>query len=148
MITVRAAVILAGLLCAAVPTVRAEAVAPPPSSHVAAGGAPAWKQIYEDGQTIYFVAAASVQQTGESDIESLLEFKVPQVVDGVQVASVVSRMKLSCDQRRMVTIDNTLYAQPMGAGRIVQAQASNDTWHAPEPGSLGDLIWGVACGRK
>jgi hypothetical protein len=146
MITARAAAILAGLLCAAVPTVRAEPVAPP--SHAAGSAAPAWKQIYEDGQTTYFIAAANAQQTGESEVESLLEFKVPQVVGGVQVASVVSHMKLSCDQRRMVTVDNTLYAQPMGAGRVVQVQASDDTWHSPEPGSLGDLIWGVACGRK
>jgi hypothetical protein len=148
MVKVCAAVLLAGLLCAAVPIACAGTIAsPPPSSTSPASGGP-WKQIYENGQTIYYVGAAYIPQTGQSDVEALLEFKIPQVVGGAQVWSVVSRMTLSCDQKRMITVDNTLYAHRMGAGRVVQSQAANDTWHQPEPGSLGELIWSTACGAK
>jgi hypothetical protein len=127
----------------------ASAAPPPPSSSAGvASHAGSWKQIYEDSQTIYYVSAAGAGQTGESDTQSLLEFKVPQVVGGVQVWSMVSRMKLSCDKNQVVTVDNTSYALPMGAGTVIQSQGANDTWHHPEPGSLGGLIWSTACAKN
>jgi hypothetical protein len=125
--------------------------APPassPSSAGAASRAASWKQIYEDSQTIYYVSAAGLAQTDESDTQSLMEFKVPQVVGGVQVWSMVSRMKLSCDKNQVVTVDNTSYALPMGTGAVIQSQGADDTWHHPEPGSLGGLIWSTACAKN
>jgi hypothetical protein len=149
MVKACAAVLLASLLWSAAPIARAGTIAsPPPPSSGPPSGAPAWKQIYENGQTVYYVGAADIPQTGRSDIEALLAFKVPQVVDGAQVWSVVSHMTLSCDQKQMITVDNTLHALRMGAGKVVQTQAANDTWHQPEPGSLGELIWSTACGAK
>jgi len=139
-----AARLLAGLLCVGVPAIASPAIPSAP----AANAAPGWRQIYADSQTIYYVGAADVAPTGQSDIETLLEFTVPQVVNGAQVWSIVSHMKLSCDQRRMFTVDNTLYALRMGAGPVVQLQPANDAWHQPQPGSLGELIWSTACGRR
>jgi len=147
MVRARVAVLLAGLLCAVAGLARAQPTAASPSPSPASA-APAWKQIYESGQTIYYVGATNLPPTGRSDTQTLMEFKVPQVVDGSQVWSIVSHMKLSCDQERMITVDNTLYALPMGAGPVVQLQPANDTWHQPEPGSLGELVWSTACGKQ
>jgi hypothetical protein len=146
MFRARAALLLAVALCVAAPIGPSAAIASPAAPD--GGAAPAWKQIYEDSQTIYYVGAASPAPTGPSDVATLLEFKVPQVVNGAQVWSVVSHMKLSCDERRMITIDNTLYALRMGAGPVVQLQAANDAWHQPQPGSFGDLVWSTACGKR
>jgi hypothetical protein len=150
MIKARAAVVLACLLCVAAPAVRAQAIASPPPSpgHAAASQAPGWRQIYEDGQTIYYISAATAPTSGQFDVEALLNFKVPQVIGGIQVWSVVSHMKSNCDQQRMMTIDNTYYALRMGAGPVVQLQPAGDTWHQPEPGSLGELVWSVACAKR
>jgi hypothetical protein len=150
MVKASAVVLVAGIFSAATSLVRAEPIASPPSaaSSTATATRPvAWKQIYEDSQTIYYVSATSPAQMGESDTESLLEFKIPQVVGSSQVWSVVSRMKLNCDQRQVVTIDNTSYALQMGTGTVIQSQGANDTWHQPEPGSLGELVWSTACGK-
>jgi hypothetical protein len=135
-------------LVVATPLARAEPAASPPSpssSGDAANQTASWKQIYEDGQTDYYVSAASPAQAGEAETESLMEFKIPQVVDGAQVWSVVSRMKLNCDQKQLVTLDSTSHALRMGAGPVIQAQAAGDTWHQPEAGSLGELILSTAC---
>ena len=140
------AIFLAGLISASL--ARAEPTASPQSSAATASRAASWKQIYEDSQTIYYVDAASLAQMGETDTESLLEFKVPQVVGGVQVWSMVSRMKLNCDQNQVITIDNTSYALQMGTGRMIQSQGANDAWHHPDPGSLGGLIWSTACAKN
>ena len=118
--------------------------APPPA---APAGAAAWKQIYENGQLVYYIDAEGFQKTGRSALSSLLEYKVPQVIGGAQVWSIVTHMQLSCDQDRMVTIDNTFYALKMGAGPVVESQPSGDGWHAPQPGSLGGLVWNAACGK-
>lgn len=114
----------------------------------ASSGGPAWKQIYEDGQSVYYVSTGGAPQPGEAEIESLIAFKVPQVVAGAQAWSMVSRMKLRCDQGQMLTVDNTFHAAKMGAGPLIQSQDAADTWHAPQPGSLGELVWNAVCGQK
>jgi hypothetical protein len=124
------------------------AVASPPASSAAANAAPAWKQIYETNQTIYYVGAASPARTGETDVATLLEFKVPQVVDGAQVWSMLSRMQLNCASEQVMTLENTFYAGQMATGTAVQTQAASDAWHAPDPGSLGELVWNTGCGRS
>jgi len=139
--------LLIGFLWAVAPTL-AVASPPPAASPSAGGGGSAWKQIYEDSQTVYYIGAASPPQTGRSEVQTLQEFKIPQVVNGAQVWSIVSRMQLSCDQRQMITVDDTLYALRMGAGPVVQLRAANDGWHQPEPGTLGGLVWSTACGKQ
>ena len=151
MVRVRAVTLLASLSGALALTAQAEPIASlstPSLSAAAPGRTTTWKQIYEDGQTIYYVSAAHPTQGAESETESLLEFKVPQVVNSAQVWSVVSHMKLNCDAKQVVTIDNLSYAQKMGAGTVIQSQDANDTWHEPEPGSLGELIWNTACAKQ
>jgi hypothetical protein len=141
MVKARAVVLFAAVFGVMAPAAHAEPPQPPPAS------SDAWKQIYEDSQTVYYVSAA----TTAADVtatQSLLEFKVPQVVGSAQAWSVVSRMRLNCDTRQVVTVDNTTYAHKMGTGTVVQSQGANDSWHQPEPGSLGELIWSTVCGKK
>jgi hypothetical protein len=108
---------------------------------------PAWKQIYESPQSVYYVDSSAVQPTGRSGVVVLLQYKIAQVIDGVQVWSALSHMQISCDEKQLITIDNILYAAKMGAGRAVASQPVGDTWHAPQPGSLGGLVWTAACGK-
>jgi hypothetical protein len=112
----------------------------------ATGAAPGWKQIYDDSQTVYYVSVGAAAQTGATIVETLTEFRIPQVIGGSQVSSIVSHMKLDCGQRQMATVDNTYYAHPMGAGTVVHSEAANDLWHTPEPGTLGALVWSTVCG--
>ena len=137
----------AALMLSPAPAAHAQRVAAPPapSAPQAAGAAIAWKQLYDDGQTTYYVDAAGLPSTGASDVTSLLEYKVPQVIGGSQVWSIVTHMKVRCDENRMVTSDNTLFASKMGTGPVIEAQPANDSWHAPIPGTLGGLVWGAAC---
>ena len=113
----------------------------------AGGPAPSWKLVYQDAQTAYYVDAAPGPKSGEFPTASLIQYKVAQVVGASQVWSMVSHMKVDCDQREIMTIDNTLYASKMGTGPIVQSQLSSDNWHTPQPDSLGGLIWNAACGK-
>jgi hypothetical protein len=146
-----AAVLLAGLSWAPL-IARAQTTAPPPppssSPAAASAAAPAWKQIYENSQTLFYVDAGSVQQTGQYNVAALLEYKIPRVIGGVQVWSAISRMKISCDEKRMATVDNTLYALRMGTGKVVISQTTGDLWHPPQPGSLGEIIWNAVCEKK
>ena len=131
--------------------VAAQALALGAAAAPAAGPAPpagAWKQVFETNQTVYYVGAASAAPGAEHDIATLLEFKVPQVVDGAQAWSMVSRMKVNCDAGQVMTVENIVYALPMGAGPAVQTQASDDAWHQPDPGSLGELVLDTGCGRS
>lgn len=139
-----------GLLWAA-PAVRAQSVAAAAAAPVgaaSASAAPAWKQVYENGQVVYYVDAGGLPKSGDEKVASLLEYKVPQVIGGAQVWSIVSHMRLRCDAQQMVTTDNTLYARKMGGGPAIESQPANDSWHAPQPDSLGGLVWREACGAR
>lgn len=149
---VKVAVLLAGLLCVA-PVAHAQApAAPPPPTAAAAAptAAPAspWKQIYENSQTAFYIDDGNRQQSAQSDITVLAEYKIPQVIDSVQIWSIVSHMKVRCDAALIATVDNTPHVLPMGAGRAVPVQAAQVNWRSPQPGSLGALIWNAACGKK
>ena len=113
---------------------------------------PPWKQIYQNSQATYYVGATNLPQTGESDTQTLLDFRIPQVVGGAQVWSVmVSRMKLKCGQQQVVTVDNigsTRWANG-GAGRPIRSQDANDSWHTSRSlGRSARLIWSTACGKS
>jgi hypothetical protein len=137
---------LRSLICAAALVLGpVMAQAQPSSAPAAAPAATPWKLIYENSQVIYYIDAHAVQASGVSDVASLLEYKIPQVVGGAQVWSIVSHMQLNCSAELLVTTDNTLYALKKGAGPVVATQAANDSWHRPQAGSLGDLIWNRAC---
>jgi hypothetical protein len=137
---VRAVAVLAAFALAA-PAALADAPAQTP------GAAPAWRQVYENGQTRYFVDQASAPTTDPADMQVLLQFKAPQVVDGDQVWSVISNMRISCGQKRLLTQANQLHALKMGTGPVVQTQAVHDVWHQPQPGSLGETIWSAICAK-
>jgi hypothetical protein len=131
------------LLCAA-PLAHAQSAPPAPAAVAPAG----WKQLYEDGQTIYYVDAAAQRRAGgASAVTSLLEYKVPQVIGGAQVWSIVTHMQVNCDEHRMLSSDNTLYASKLGGGPVVEAQPSNDSWHTPQPGTFGGLVWTAVCAK-
>jgi len=143
MVKFSAAILIAALLGASAPVAGAQTAGP--TAAPPAAGAPAWKPIYETNQTIYYVSAAAVPRTGRAATETMMEFKVPQVIGSDQVWSVVSRLELSCDEDSMLTVDNSYYPRPMGAGAPVQSQGANDAWHTPEAGSLGELVWSTLC---
>jgi hypothetical protein len=69
-------------------------------------------------------------------------------MDGIQIWSIVSHMKLKCGEARMATMDSTPHVLPMGGGRAVPMQVGQDSWHSPQPGSLGELIWNSVCTKK
>ena len=142
---IKAAIVAAGLLGA---SPIASALCGAASARAQpAGPQTAWKQIYESPQSTYYVDASAVRPTGRSGVTVLLEYKIAQVVDGVQVWSALSHMQVSCDERQLITIDNILYATKMGVGRVVASQPVSDAWHTPQPGSLGGLVWATACGK-
>ena len=150
MIKVRAVPLIASLLGAAAPLTAPGAVSaqPPTVAPVTVTGAATWKQIFQNSQATYYVGATNLPQTGEAETQTLLDFRIPQVIGGAQVWSMVSRMKLRCGQQQVVTVDNTLYARRMGTGKPIQSQDAEDSWHEPEPGSLGELIWSTACAKS
>lgn len=136
---VRAALLLVFVLVQASAAHGQTGAGPPPAPPSPTVGPTApWKTIFENSQAIYYLDASGLKSVGQYDVTALVEYKVPQVIDGSQVWSVVTRMKLSCDQKQLVTIDNTLRALKMGAGPVVQDLPANDNWHEPQPGSLGN----------
>ena len=127
-------------LCAA-PLAHAQPASPAPATAPSA----AWKQLYDDSQTTYYVDTDTLPKGASATVTTMLEYKIPQVIGGAQVWSIVTHLKVNCAGNQMVTTDNTLYASKMGSGPVVQSQPANDNWHAPLPGTLGGLVWGAAC---
>jgi hypothetical protein len=132
-------------VCAAIGLALFATAARPADTPAPAPATPAWKQVYQTRQTTYYLSAAGGGAQGTVRVASLIQFKVPQVIDGAQVWSVVTRMTVDCAGRRMVTLDNTSYAAKMGTGPVVTSQNPGDTWHAPQAGTLGDLILSQTC---
>jgi surface-adhesin protein E len=112
-----------------------------------------WTQVAEDSQRIYYLerhaapSATASPDPGKTNLRSLIEFKIPQVSKSTQVWSIVSKLQMDCENKLAITLDDTLYSGKMGAGRIVSSESARDSWHAPAPGSLGEMAWTIACGK-
>ena len=129
--------------------------APPPTQPVAPNSAdrgPNWVKVAEDGQRLYFLeenaATSAAPRSGKAELRSLMQFKIPQVLQATQVWSLVSSLQLDCDRGQALTVSDTFYSGKLGTGRAVSFRASSDAWHTPAPGSLGEMAWNVACGRS
>ncbi len=138
------------MLCAAASAAHAApspAAAPAPTP-AAATSPPGWKQLFENSQNIYYMGAnlaRPADPAAKMEVTLLVEFKIAQVLDGAQAWSAVSRLQLDCAQGRMITLNDTYYASKLGQGPAVSSHGGVDVWHAPQPGSLSQLIWSSAC---
>jgi surface-adhesin protein E len=148
MIGTRAALLVGMVGVAAAALAAPASAAPAPSPGAAASGTADWKLIYQTDQTTYYLNAAGSAPTGDFNVQTLLEFKVPQVVDGAQVWSMVTHMQVNCRSQQLMTSENTFYASQMGSGKAIQTQAASDNWHDPDPGSLGELVLSTSCGKS
>ena len=141
------AAVVVGLGLAACPAAFAQP-GPAPAPAPGGGGQPTWKQVFENSQTVYYIGQGGAPAGSTVDLSSLLEFKIPQVVNATQIWSIVAHLKVNCAAKQMITVDNTLYAGKMGAGKAVSVESGSDNWHTPQHGSLGELIWTTACASK
>ena len=136
---VAACALVAGLVVAA--GARPQTAAPPPAT------GPAWKPIFQNKQLAYYVDASRAQPSGPFELTLLEQFTLPRVIDGAQVWSLVSRIKIRCDQKEIATLDITLHALKMGAGPAIASQPIGEALHEPQPGSLGAIVWSAACAK-
>jgi len=136
--------LLAGGACAdasAAPSAGASAPAAPN-----AAVPPGWKVLFENSQSAYYLQPpAPAAAAGELQATTVLEFKIPEVLGGAQVWSIVAHLRLACDRQQLATSDNTLYASPLGAGPVVSVQRGDLAWRPPQPGSIGEMILRESC---
>ena len=78
----------------------------------------------------------------------LINFKTTQTVAGDSFLSVKEQTEFDCTEGRMRGLALAAFSGNSGTGDVVYSQSVEQKWEPVFPGSVGQDMWKVACGKK
>ena len=97
--------------------------------------------VYIDHTTIHRVA--NMARAWE-----LYDYKAEQNVNGFKLLSVKTQSEYDCGEEQRRYLAYRSYSGNMGDGKKVDSSSDPDIWAPIAPGSMGDKLWKIVCGKK
>lgn len=112
---------------------------------------PAWVRIDSKPDFDYYVEVpARPRQENTVAMRTMRNYEVPQRVGPATFLSSTLLNEYDCAYKRMRILGWVTYANAMGQGQGQKAMndvEESSTWEAVVPGSNGESVWKVACGK-
>ena len=114
-----------------------------------AGAASAeWTQIDDNDEFITYVDRATIRRNGNFvKMWSLKDFKTVQTVSGISYLSSMDQSEFDCKEEKTRILPFTWFDGKMGHGKVVYSDNDSSRWIPIQPGSVGETLWKVACGK-
>ena len=117
------------------------------------GAAAAWVRVGSNHDVLgsYAHPASIRKKSGLVKMTNLLDFRDPQTdqsIGGQPYLSQREQREYDCKDARYRLLRFSLHSGHMDTGRIVRSVPASREWSAVVPGSLGEALWNLACGRK
>jgi len=116
---------------------------------VSAGASAAWVKVSVSDAGSTYVDTATIRRAG--DIVTMSEMTDYKIVADPTFAykSVRRKYEFDCKAKRFRMLSTTGYAGPMGKGdTVISADSPAAEWVAVVGGSVGEILWKVACARR
>jgi surface-adhesin protein E len=78
----------------------------------------------------------------------LLDSLQSRTVQQSQYLSQKAQAQIDCAEERMRVLTFTNYSGNMGNGNVVYTNNDESEWTAVAPGTVGEVLWNFACGKK
>ena len=120
---------------------------------VTAGAAIAeWTSVGESVSSIHYVDRATIRRNGNLvKMWDLMDFKTVQTVQtvtGESFLSIKSQNEYDCKEERKRILAFTWFSGQMGSEKFVYSNSDPGRWEPIQPGSIGEIQWNIACGKK
>lgn len=103
---------------------------------------------HEDGGLTLYVDYTTIRKEGNKvKMLSLADFEVIEK-DEIDVFSSRTQDEFDCDEKKMRQLYYALYSGSMGSGKMEHANSEHLKWMSVNPGSMGEALWKIACGKK
>ena len=110
-----------------------------------------WKWAVEDAGIgiIVYVDPASINKTGDmAKMSSLIDFYAAQGKTGPKFSSQKEQGEYDCKEKKSRTLTFSRASKKMAAGEIVFSDNTPSKWIPVVPGSAGEILWELACGKQ
>ena len=112
------------------------------------GAAAAWVMLSETEAAIVYFDSDTVLRNGDrATLSELTDYKiVPNVNRSTKSARRV--YQFDCMEGALRTLSIATYSGSMANGEVVVAINEPTSWLLFMPGSVGEILWNTACGRR
>ena len=110
-----------------------------------------WEKIGsgEDGGFVVYVDLDSVRRKGNVvKIWRLFDLKTTKTWRGISYLSSKGFDEFDCTDEQSRILASYLYASQMGRGQILHSDSNPGKWEPIMPGSVDQVLWKVACGKR
>ncbi len=109
-----------------------------------------WVKVGEndDGKTLY-VDPDTIRRKGDLvKMWHLHDYKTIETYRGNSFMSNKSQWEYDCAEEQIRALAEYEYSGPMGNGELVRSDSNPRNWAPVIPGSMGQIQWTFACGKK
>ena len=109
----------------------------------------AWVKVSVSEAGTGYVDPATIRRTGDKvTMSELTDYKIVPDTN-FPYRSVKRQYEFQCKEKQMRALSMSAFSGPMGSGDIVNtASTPTADWTPVVAGSVGDILWKVACGER
>jgi hypothetical protein len=110
-----------------------------------------WTEVewsHEDGGlTLYIDYTTIRKENNKVRMLSLTDFEIVEK-DEIDLFSSRTQDEFDCEENKMRQLFYALYSGSMGNGKMKHSNSEHLKWMPIKPGSMGEALWKIACGKK
>ncbi|THJ09389.1 MAG: hypothetical protein CAF43_013075 [Nitrospira sp. CG24C] len=102
----------------------------------------------ETGKTVYVDPATIRRNSNLVKMWQFYDYKTVQTVGGNRFLTAKEQWEFDCAEGRSRVVARKEFSGNMGSGTMVFTNSQVGKWTPVIPGSIGQAVWEVACGKK
>jgi hypothetical protein len=109
-----------------------------------------WVQVSESdeaGRTVYVDPSTIRRNSNLVKMWQVNDYKTVQTVGGVRFLTAKEQWEFDCAEARSRVVALKEFSGNMGTGTVVFTNSQVGRWLPVMPGSLGQTVWKIACGK-
>jgi hypothetical protein len=117
---------------------------------VSTGATAGWVDVGDTQTVTAYVDTTTVRKAGDlvTMWDLLVYKKAQEIPSGKTFKSVRAQTEYSCKEKNLRPLTASAHSETMAQGGTVHAVSEPGQWRAVPPGSLDEVLWNVACGKK
>ncbi len=102
----------------------------------------------EGGKTVYVDPATILRNRNLVKMWQFYDYKTVQSVGGIRFLTAEEEWEFDCAEERSHVLALKEFSGNMGSGTMVRTTTQVGEWLPVLPGSLGQTVWKIACGKN
>lgn len=107
-----------------------------------------WTDVGDSDEFIQYVDRATIRRNGNFvKMWDLKDYKSTQTAAGESFLSTKSQQEYDCKEEKRRLLAFAWFSGQMGNGKVVFSNNDPAKWAPVQPGSIGETLWKIACGK-